>query len=109
TIIQKMDLKEGGEWLLTMYGPDGKHYPNKSIFREIVNHKKIVFRHSNPDFTATIEFESAGRQTHLNWHMLFDTKEEFEAVVKTFRADEGLKQNIIKLDAYLDNLIHNKK
>ncbi len=33
--------------------------------------------------------------------MLFETKEQFEQVVKTFKADEGLKQNIVKLEAYL--------
>ncbi len=85
TVIHKIDLKPDGEWLLTMYDPDGRHYPNKSVFREIIPRKKIEFRHSNPDFTATIEFENAGKQTHLHWHMLFDTKEEFETVVKTLR------------------------
>ncbi|MBS1773816.1 MAG: VOC family protein [Bacteroidetes bacterium] len=33
--------------------------------------------------------------------MLFDSKEEFIQVVKTFKADEGLKQNLDKLNLYL--------
>jgi hypothetical protein len=33
--------------------------------------------------------------------MLFETTEEFIRVVKTFKADEGLKQNVEKLDVYL--------
>ena len=33
--------------------------------------------------------------------MLFDSKEQFIQVVKTFKADEGLRQNLEKLDHYL--------
>jgi len=33
--------------------------------------------------------------------MLFNTREEFIQTVKTFKADEGLKQNIVKLQDYL--------
>ncbi|MDB5087046.1 MAG: hypothetical protein JWR09_1040 [Mucilaginibacter sp.] len=100
--ITKMDINPGGEWNLVMHSPDGIDYKNKSVFKEIVQYKKIVYQHiSSPCFTATIEFEAEGEQTHLNWHMLFDTAEEFIRVVKTFKADEGLKQNIEKLNVYL--------
>ena len=99
--ITKMDLTPGGEWLLVKHGPDGTDYKNKSIFKEIVPHKKIVFEHIAPNFIATIDFEEQGEKTHLNWHMLFETAEEFIRVVKTFKADEGLKQNIEKLSKYL--------
>ena len=64
--------------------------------------KKIVYEHvSGPKFVATIEFEEHGEQTHISWHMLFETAEQFIQVVKTFKADERLKQNIEKLNAYL--------
>jgi len=33
--------------------------------------------------------------------MLFESAEQFQQVVKTFKADEGLKQNIVKLEEYL--------
>jgi len=36
TTIHRMDLTEDGEWLMTLHGPDGKRYPNKSIFKEII-------------------------------------------------------------------------
>jgi uncharacterized protein YndB with AHSA1/START domain len=102
--IYTMDVKPGGVWDFVMHGPDGTNYKNKSIYKEIVVNKKIVFNHFNPDFTTTIEFEEQGEQTHISWHMLFDSVEEFIQVVKTFKADEGLKQNIVKLDAYLTGL-----
>jgi hypothetical protein len=36
--------------------------------------------------------------------MLFDSREQFVQVVKTFKADEGLKQNIEKLNQYLKDI-----
>ena len=102
--ISKMDMQPGGEWLLVMHGPDGTDYKNKSIFKEIIPHKKIVFDHVAPNFTATIEFEAQGDKTFLKWHMLFESAELFIQVVKTFKADEGLKQNVEKLQAYLTGM-----
>ena len=100
--ISKMEIHPGGEWNLVMHGPDGTDYKNKSVFKEIVKHKKIVYEHvSDPKFLATIDFEARGDKTFLKWHMVFESKEEFIQVVKTFKADEGLKQNIQKLAHYL--------
>jgi len=100
--INRMYFRPGGEWELVMHGPDGTDYKNKSIFREIVRHKKIVYEHvSAPRFTATISFEEQGAQTLITWHMLFESAEEFIRTVKTFKADEGLKQNLEKLGRYL--------
>jgi uncharacterized protein YndB with AHSA1/START domain len=102
--IYTMDFRPGGLWELVMHGPDGTNYKNKSIFKEIVVNKKIVFDHFNPDFITTIEFEEHGEQTYISWHMLFNTVEEFIQVVKTFKADEGLKQNIERLSIYLKGM-----
>lgn len=100
--INTMDVSPGGEWNLVMHGPDGTDYKNKSIFKEIIPFKKLVYEHvSGPRFVATIEFQEQGDQTQLTWHMLFESAEEFIQVVKTFKADEGLKQNVDKLEVYL--------
>jgi uncharacterized protein YndB with AHSA1/START domain len=100
--INTMDVIPGGEWELIMQGPDGTDYENRSIFKEIIPYKKIVFEHiSDPRIVATIDFEDMGEQTLITWHMLFETAEQFIQVVKTHKADEGLKQNIEKLDLYL--------
>ena len=103
--ITKMDFRPGGEWDLVMHGPDGTDYKNKSVFKEIIRHKKIIYEHvSGPKFLASITFEERGEQTVITWHMLFETREEFIQTVKTFKADEGLKQNLEKLDLYLKGL-----
>src|SRR6476646_10236456 len=96
--IHTMELFQGGTWDLVMHGPDGTDYKNKSIFKEIIPFKKIVYDHVNgPRFTATVEFESQGDQTFIRWKMLFETVEEFIRTVKTFKADVGLRQNVEKL------------
>lgn len=101
--IHQMDLKTDGEWRLTMHGPDEKQYPNNSIFKEIVAHKKIVFQHFNPDYLAAIIFTPQDSGTFMEWTMVFKSDELFETVVKVFKADEGLKQNVEKLVLYLQN------
>ena len=100
--ISKMEVEKGGAWDLVMHGPDGTDYENKSVFKEIVKHKRIVYEHiSYPRILATIDFESRGDTTFINWHMLFDSREEFIEVVSKHKAFEGLKQNIEKLSEYL--------
>jgi uncharacterized protein YndB with AHSA1/START domain len=102
--IHKMDVQEGGEWKLTLHGPDGTNYPNRSIFKEIIPFKKIVFEHFNPHFITTVLFESKGKETEVDWSLLFDTAEMREIVVKAHKADEGQKQNAVRLEKYLSKL-----
>lgn len=99
--INTMDFQEGGEWKLTLHGPDGTNYPNRSIFKEIVPLQKIVFEHFNPHFITTILFESKEEGTQIDWTLLFDTMEIRETIIKAHKADEGQKQNIERLEKYL--------
>ena len=102
--ITKMEVRPGGVWELVMHGPDGTDYPNKSIFKEVLPLKKIIYEHiSEPHIVATITFEKQGKQTFIHWHMLFDNREDFIEVVKKYKADVGLKQNVEKMIAYLEN------
>ena len=71
---------------------------------EVIPLKKFMYEHIAPHFIATITFEDLGEQTNVKWHMLFDTREQFIQVVKTFKADEGLKQNVEKLIVYLKGM-----
>lgn len=105
--ISKMDMQAGGEWNLVMHGPDGTDYDNKCIFREVEQNKKIVYEHINwPKFIATVEFEAQGEQTELTWKMEFESEEEFIQVVKKHGAEEGQKENVVKLNAYLQKMKH---
>jgi uncharacterized protein YndB with AHSA1/START domain len=102
--IHKMELKEGGEWKLTMRGPDGTNYPNRSIFKEIIPLRKIVFEHFNPHFITTVLFEPKGEETQIDWTMLFETEEIRETIIRAHKADEGQKENIERLATYLSGL-----
>ena len=100
-----MDFREDGEWTLTLHGPDGTNYPNRSIFKEIIPFKKIMFEHFNPHFITTVVFASQGEKTQIDWTMLFDTAEMRDTIVKAHKAEEGQKQNFDKLENYLSSYI----
>jgi uncharacterized protein YndB with AHSA1/START domain len=44
-----IDFKEGGKYLTSMQGPDGKKIWSTGIFKEIIDHKKIVYSDSFAD------------------------------------------------------------
>jgi uncharacterized protein YndB with AHSA1/START domain len=103
--IDVMDVRPGGEWNFIMHGPDGTNYRNESVYEEVVEPERLVFRHGpSPIFRAHIEFVERGNKTELNWRMVFETPEERDRTVEIFHADEGLKQNLEKLQDYVVNL-----
>ena len=103
--ISKMDFKMGGDWELTLHGPDGKDYPNTNRFIEVITESKIVYAHqSEPFFTATILFEPKGAKTLVNWTMQFHDMQEFDAFAKGGNPTVGLKQNLDKLEVFLMGL-----
>lgn len=101
TTIHEMNFKEGGEWNMTLHGPEGKNYPKRNVFLEIVENKKIVIEHFAPHFITTVEFVSAYSQTKIVWSRLYDTKKMFDIIVKNKRADLTQKESADKLDSYL--------
>jgi uncharacterized protein YndB with AHSA1/START domain/uncharacterized membrane protein YphA (DoxX/SURF4 family) len=101
--FDEFDFKPGGHWRFIMHGPDGKNYPNHSVFVEIDKPNRIVFDHVvGPLFRATIVFEEEGGKTRVHWHMLFETKAVYDAV-KEF-AVPGNEQNLEKLEAHLEKM-----
>ncbi|MBB6324824.1 uncharacterized protein YndB with AHSA1/START domain [Algoriphagus iocasae] len=101
--IKTMEFKAEGDWIFIMHGPDGKNYPNHSIFKEIIPFKKIVFEHFNPHFITTVLFEAKGDKTEMDWTVVLDSEEILQAVIKNHNALEGLKQNGEKLQNYLSH------
>lgn len=104
TTIHQMDFQEGGEWRLTLHGPDGTDFANRSIFKNIEPFKEIVFEHFNPHFITTVIFEPVDDETIVDWTLLFDTAEMHDIIVKTHKADKGQQENLDKLEAYLKKL-----
>jgi uncharacterized protein YndB with AHSA1/START domain len=106
TTITKMDFRVGGEWVLTMHGPDGTDYPNYSVFTEIVANERICYDHSGgkpgtPDKRFTWTFEDAGpNATIITMRLTFDTVEARDATLKHGVLD-GANQTLARLDVYL--------
>ncbi len=102
--IEKMTAETGGDWIFVMHGPDGKNYPNRTVFREVVRHKKIMHEHFDPNFIAIIEFEKQGNKTLLNWYKLYETRELFEMVEQHHKTNDGFRQTVAKLEHYLSQI-----
>jgi uncharacterized protein YndB with AHSA1/START domain len=67
------EFKNGGQWFLTMHGPDGKNYPNENVFVEIEAPKKVVVQHtSEPRYRLTISLVASGAGTVVSWSQAFE-------------------------------------
>ncbi|HET9744266.1 MAG TPA: SRPBCC family protein [Chitinophagaceae bacterium] len=103
--IFRMDVRPGGEWEFIMHGPDGTDYKNKHIYKEVVRPEKLVLEHvTGPKFVMTVTFEEQGKQTLVSIHSLFESAEQLQEVIKVFKADEGMRQNIDRMEKYVTNL-----
>ena len=74
--FQTCDFKNGGRWSLVMHGPDGRNYPNESVFAAIVPAKNVVIQHvSEPKFRLTITLTPSAAGTLLSWSQAFENEE----------------------------------
>jgi uncharacterized protein YndB with AHSA1/START domain len=64
----------GGKWSYVMHGPNGKGYPNESVFREIEPSRRIVIEHvSLPKYRLTVILEPTdGGGTLVRWEQEFE-------------------------------------
>lgn len=70
------EFKVGGKWSFVMHGPDGKDYPNETVFREISRPRKVVIRHdSNPHFTVTVAIVDGKDGSTVYWSQEFDSED----------------------------------
>jgi len=75
------DLRAGGHWSYTMHGPDGKDWPNKTVYYEVIPFQKLVYDHGGNDdqppmFRVTALFsEVQGNKTKLEMTMAFPSAE----------------------------------
>lgn len=100
--ISKMEVTEGGEWEFIMHGPDGTDYRNKHIYVQLEKPSKIVMQHvTTPKFVMTATFEAKGNQTLVTLHSVFESAEQLQDVIKVFKADVGMVQNMDRMEKYL--------
>ena len=82
--IHEFDLRVGGNWILTMHGPEKGNYENSSVFKTVLPNKLISWeRKSQPLFDMEIAFEKLEEnQTQISFKMIFATAEECEKMRK---------------------------
>jgi len=105
-----MDLKAGGHWDFIMHGPDGRDYPNRIVFLEVVKPVQLVYKHTGDadtepvDFHVTVSLEADGHQTKLTIQSVFTSAEELERVNRKYGAIQGTTDTAGRLEEYLVNM-----
>ena len=98
TTIAQMDVRPGGVWQFVMHGPDGRDYPNRIVYVDVVAPERIVYDHvSGPLFRMTATFAEEDGKTRLNVRRTFKSADLRNRVVQEFRAEEGLGQTLDRL------------
>ncbi|MDZ7920024.1 SRPBCC domain-containing protein [Rhodoferax sp.] len=96
--IHTFDFQPGGQWLLTMHGPDGTDYPNESCFTHLVPDALFEIEHfSGHHFFLTIRLEASGDGTRVHWQQTFDTAEHYAQLAQFVAAANA--QNLQRLAA----------
>jgi len=108
TTTHEMDFRAQGLWRFVMHGPDGTDYPNRITFVEIVEPRRIVYKHGGAkdvepvDFQVTVEFEPEGAdRTRLNVRMTFPSSAAKSFTVEKYGAIEGQRQTLDRLAHYV--------
>lgn len=79
--FETCEFKPGGRWVYTMHGPDGRDYPNETVFAEIDSPTKVVIQHDSlPKYTLVITLTSAQNETVVSWVQTFDKPEVAKAI-----------------------------
>lgn len=75
------EFKSGGRWSFVMHGPDGKNYPNESVFAELEPFKKVVVVHDSlPKYRLTITLSAVGEGTLVGWSQAFEDAKVAKAI-----------------------------
>ena len=106
----EIDVRTGGVWRFTMYGPDGVDYGNRIVYTEITRPTRITYKHSGDDdenehirFATTVTFADVGGKTELTLRTAFATAAERDEVVVQRGAIEGGKQTLGRLADYVES------
>ena len=79
--IHRYEFQPGGQWLLTMHGPDGTDYPNESRFTRLEPDALFEIEHfSGHHFVLTIELRARGTGTDVHWRQTFDSVEHYQRI-----------------------------
>ena len=109
TTTNAFEFRPGGVWEFEMHGPDGTVYPNHIEWREIVFPELITFRqggHENdPDaFESAVTFADRAGRTEITLRALLNSKAQRYYLAEHYRAVEGGRETLERLDGYVHEL-----
>ena len=109
TIVEKMEVKEGGIWRFIQIDPEGKEYVFHGVFHEVTPNERII---------NTFEFEGLPEKGHviletkkfeelpdhkskLTIHSVFQSIEDRDSMVSS-GMESGLRESMERLEKILE-------
>lgn len=98
----RIDLRQGGEWVFDMIGPDGTVFPNHHLYGEVRPQERIAYAllwgENGPKHAdAWATFEAQDGATKVTLGMVFSTEAEFQTA-RGFGAEALGQQTLAKLE-----------
>jgi uncharacterized protein YndB with AHSA1/START domain len=105
--VCEIDLRPGGAWHFVWRQADGTELDMHGVYREIAPPERLVSTESWgenwPETLNTLVLSEEGGKTRATITMLYPTKEDRDAAVKTGMA-KGLSNSFDRLETYLASL-----
>jgi uncharacterized protein YndB with AHSA1/START domain len=106
TTTRSFAFREGGAWDFVMHAPDGSHYLNWIVWREITPPERIALMHGesaqDPDaFESIFTFVDHGETTEITMRTVFPTAALRARAVEQYHAIELGGQTLDCLAAYV--------
>lgn len=108
--IHEMNLKPGGVWRFIMHVPGGHNFPNRILYKEVIESRFLSYEHGSDlendprKFYVTVNFETKGKGTEVTTRMTFATAEQLKEVIEKYGALEVNRLSMLKLDEYLKTM-----
>ena len=105
---KSMHVEPGKIWEFIMHGM-GRDWDNKIEYTEVKKPLLLSYKHSGArsedyNFTVTVSFEEVEGKTLLTMKSVFKSKEIIDELNRKVNAIEGGKQNLNRLEDYLNKL-----
>lgn len=99
-VFEVFEFKPGGRWVFTMVGPDGAHYPNECVFRQIEVGRRVVIAHVvQPLFELALSLEPEAGGTRLVWTQVLEDEAVAQAMAHII--EPANEQNLDRLSQLL--------
>lgn len=103
TDVGHMDVRPGGEWRFTMYGPDGSEYRNRIVYAEVDRPGRLCYAQGDDAgsrFEAEVTFGEQGGGTLVTLRLICQSAQQ-RAEMERSGAMEGARQTLERLERYL--------